>query len=168
MDTKPNEIQERVTNGPGVRFRLAREASSMTLSQVANELNLTSEIISALEADDYNRLTNFTFVRGYLRSYSKLMKLPGDEIIQEFNRLDLIPTDGERALSVKMIKPASDDRFKIKSISYLISGLLFLLLLIFWFKHLATMKQDNFISLAEPTINQSFNDLGEMDYEGQS
>lgn len=85
----PAPEQERPT-GPGTRLREAREKRGLSLSQVADNLKLKKSIIDALEADDYRRLPSILFARGYLRSYARLLELPVEEVIAEFEQLGLV------------------------------------------------------------------------------
>ncbi len=56
----------------------ARISWDLTVEDVALNLNLGTDTINALEQNDYDRLPGHTFVKGYIRSYAKLLKL--DEV----------------------------------------------------------------------------------------
>lgn len=73
--------------GPGARLRIAREERGYTIPQVASYLHLTSQLIRDIENDDYSRAPQAVFMRGYLRSYSKVVDLSGDEIVTAFDAL---------------------------------------------------------------------------------
>jgi cytoskeleton protein RodZ len=60
----------------------------LTVEQAAAQLRMQPRIIEALESDDYSALPGSTFVRGYLRSYSRLLGLPEENIVA------LAPLDG--------------------------------------------------------------------------
>lgn len=60
---------------PGRRLREAREARGYTVADVAQALKFAPRQIEALEADDYAALPGPTFVRGFVRSYAKYLKL---------------------------------------------------------------------------------------------
>lgn len=75
--------------GPGSRLRIAREEIGLSVAQVSSYLHLTSQLIRDIENDDYSRAPQVVFMRGYLRSYAKLVDLVGDEIIAAFNELQL-------------------------------------------------------------------------------
>ena len=60
---------------PGVSLRAAREAMSMTVNDVAQVLRFSPRQIEALERDDYASLPGATAVRGFIRSYAKLVKI---------------------------------------------------------------------------------------------
>lgn len=70
---------------PGQRLRAEREARGMTEEEVARELNLTISFLKALEADDYERLPEATFIRGYIRNYARLLEMPSDDLASTFD-----------------------------------------------------------------------------------
>lgn len=72
---------------PGQRLRAEREARGLTEMEAANHLNLTVSYLKALEADDYERLPQATFIKGYIRNYARLLELPGDELANLFDEM---------------------------------------------------------------------------------
>jgi len=63
------------SRGCGVRLRKAREAAGMTEADVAERLKMPVRVVRSLEAEDWSRLGAPVFVRGQLRSYSRLLGL---------------------------------------------------------------------------------------------
>ena len=72
---------------PGVQLQRARQIKLLDLVAVADELNLSPAVLKALEGDDYERLPGATFVRGYIRSYARLLKLSGDDLVRCYDRV---------------------------------------------------------------------------------
>lgn len=72
---------------PGERCRKAREALGWTPAEAAKRMHLSQSYLVALEADDYERLPEATFVKGYLKNYAKLLGLPADEIANTFQQM---------------------------------------------------------------------------------
>jgi len=72
---------------PGERCRKAREALGWTPAEAAKKMHLSQSYLVALEADDYERLPEATFVKGYLKNYAKLLGLPADEIANTFQQM---------------------------------------------------------------------------------
>lgn len=70
---------------PGHRLRVERESRGMSQEEAAKRLNLTVTFIQALETDDYERLPEATFVRGYIRNYARELDLPADELVAVFS-----------------------------------------------------------------------------------
>jgi cytoskeleton protein RodZ len=75
----------------GARLRDARIAHKLKPAEVAVELHLDVDIIEAIERDDMTTLPAPIFVQGYVRSYARLVGLPEDELIREFNAQNAEP-----------------------------------------------------------------------------
>lgn len=69
----------------GQTLRAAREAARMTVVDVAQSLKFSPRQVEQLEADDYDALPGNTIVRGFARSYARLLKLDADALL---NMLD--------------------------------------------------------------------------------
>lgn len=63
------------SRGCGARLRKAREAAGLTETDVAARLKMPVRVVQSLEAEDWSRLGAPVFVRGQLRSYSRLLGL---------------------------------------------------------------------------------------------
>lgn len=61
--------------GCGDRLRLAREAAGLSVDDVAARLHMPARVVKSLEAEDWSRLGAPVFVRGQVRSYSRLLGL---------------------------------------------------------------------------------------------
>ncbi|HDZ09554.1 RodZ domain-containing protein [Pseudohongiella sp.] len=80
-------VADNVRTTPGSLLLAQREALELSLQHVADELNLTMHYVRALESDSYDKLPGDVFVKGYIRSYARLLGLdPGQmlEIYGEF------------------------------------------------------------------------------------
>lgn len=66
----------------GRTLRAAREAAHMSVAEVAQILKFSTRQIEALETDDFAALPGTTIVRGFVRSYAKLLKLDGAALLQ--------------------------------------------------------------------------------------
>jgi cytoskeletal protein RodZ len=71
------DIQESV----GSLLKTHREQKGHTIYEVAEALCLSSEIIKALESDDFDALPEPPYVRGYLRSYAKFSDIDTKQVI---------------------------------------------------------------------------------------
>ncbi|HWP94504.1 MAG TPA: RodZ domain-containing protein [Gammaproteobacteria bacterium] len=71
---------------PGARLRAERERLNLDIGHVAAELHVSASVIAALESDDYATLGAPIFVRGHLRNYARLLKLPVEELIETYER----------------------------------------------------------------------------------
>jgi cytoskeleton protein RodZ len=60
---------------PGAVLRAAREANGYSLSEISQVLKFSVRQLEALESDDYSTLQGSTFIRGFVRSYARYLKL---------------------------------------------------------------------------------------------
>lgn len=77
---------------PGRRLREAREARGLSLADAANALKFSPRQIEALEADDYRGLQGATFVRGFLRSYARFLKVAPEPLLAMLDAGTALPT----------------------------------------------------------------------------
>jgi cytoskeleton protein RodZ len=85
---------------PGRRLREAREARGLSLADAANALKFSPRQIEALEADDYQGLQGATFVRGFIRSYARFLKLAPEPL--------LAMLDAGTPLQMSEVRPPDD------------------------------------------------------------
>lgn len=78
------DIAEPLTAGQ--MLKIAREATGLTQDQVAQELYLTPNYIRLIDSDEIDKIAKQAFVRGYLRSYAKLVQINDDEVVAQFER----------------------------------------------------------------------------------
>lgn len=74
MTTFPDPTHH-VMAGCGERLKLAREAAGLSIDDVAASLHMPARVVRSLEAEDWSRLGAPVFVRGQVRSYSRLVGL---------------------------------------------------------------------------------------------
>src|SRR3546814_6242483 len=72
----PNRRRAYSEHACGQRRRAAREAAGRSVAVVASRLKTPTRFIEALEAEEWDRIGAPVFVRGQLRSYSRLLGLP--------------------------------------------------------------------------------------------
>jgi cytoskeleton protein RodZ len=73
----------------GQQLRQARLNAGLSEEEVAAQLRLDRSVIRQLEGDEYQKLPAPTYVRGYLRSYARLVSVPPGPIVELFNRHNL-------------------------------------------------------------------------------
>jgi len=73
--TYSNQNVSDADRGCGARLRKAREAAGLRLEDVATRLKMPVRVVESLENEDWDRLGAPVFVRGQLRSYSRLLGL---------------------------------------------------------------------------------------------
>ena len=82
--------------GCGERLRLAREAAGLSVDDVAARLHMPARVVKSLEAEDWSRLGAPVFVRGQVRSYSRLLGLTTAPMMAA---LDVGPVEPSRLVS---------------------------------------------------------------------
>ena len=76
-----------LSDPPGEVLKRARQARKLDLETAADQLNLSTQVVQALEADAYEKLPSPTFIRGYIRCYARLLKLSGDDLVRSYERV---------------------------------------------------------------------------------
>ena len=101
--------------GPGDALREAREALDVSTREVADALNLPMSVIEALEANDYERLPQPVFTRGYLRSYARLLELDPAAIVARYpaGAEDTFASGELEAVSETATTPSVDSRLAL-------------------------------------------------------
>jgi len=135
----------------GERLTRARRDRGMSVEDVAHALRLSPRHISALEDERFDDLHGSTYIRGYLRSYARLVGLPVDELLAAY---------GQEAKSETVVRPIaqpvqrqvrSSDR-PIRLVTYLIVVVLAVLVVVWWRGH---SKEGTLLGgIAAPTSEQ--------------
>jgi cytoskeleton protein RodZ len=97
----------------GKLLKEARISQGLSVADVAGRIKFAPRQVEALEADDFEHLPELAFVRGFVRSYARLLHI--DELVL----LDALPLTARAAISVKQSAdlpfptPQSDRRINI-------------------------------------------------------
>ncbi|HMF27334.1 MAG TPA: helix-turn-helix domain-containing protein [Candidatus Cybelea sp.] len=70
----------------GERFRAAREARGLSLSDVAEQIRIRSVYLAAIEEENWNAIGAPVYVRGFLRTYARFLGIDPEEAVAAFNR----------------------------------------------------------------------------------
>ncbi|HET9030143.1 MAG TPA: RodZ domain-containing protein [Candidatus Aquilonibacter sp.] len=70
----------------GERFRAAREARGLSLSDVAEQIRIRSVYLGAIEDENWGAIGAPVYTRGFLRTYARFLGLDPEEVVEEFNR----------------------------------------------------------------------------------
>lgn len=103
----------------GDRFKAAREARALSLSDVAEQIRIRSVYLEAIESDNWRAIGAPVYIRGFLRTYARFLGLDGEEIVTEFNlseadRGELVPVRGS------LVDPSAGYQRRRRSLSPLI------------------------------------------------
>ena len=87
METKTKQLDAQKTqqqNGSGSLLAEARKKQKRTVEEIADELNLSVSQIKTIELDQNEGLPEPTYVRGYIRSYAKLLGLDAERVLESY------------------------------------------------------------------------------------
>ena len=72
----------------GLELQKLRLRQTRTIEAIADALKLTTDMVNHLENNNFDKLPNKVFVRGYIRNYLNLLDVPkdrADDLIAQFN-----------------------------------------------------------------------------------
>jgi len=75
----------------GKMLREARERIGLSVADVANQIKFAPRQIEALEADDFQHLPEMTFVRGFVRSYAKILDMDVQPLLEALPQTNAPP-----------------------------------------------------------------------------
>ena len=139
--TQPSTSKKRVLkeSGLGERLKTARGTLRLSEKDAALRLRLNPQIISIIENEDFDNDTGppATFMRGYIRSYARLLNFPDEEINAAFMQLDAHSTEIFSLKSKPLIKNHASQKSHhyIRRATYLIAAALIGLVSLWWASH---------------------------------
>lgn len=83
----PTAEEQKPKSNCGGALNAAREVQGLTVQDVAKQLRLGVKQIEALEADDFGALPEATIVKGFIRNYAKLLKIPSEPLVAAYNEM---------------------------------------------------------------------------------
>ena len=117
-------------HGPGAYLRKARLEAGIGIDKVASALLLNPDRVEALEADAYERLPAPTFVRGYLRGYTRVLGLASGPVLEMYDRQGFEPPPLTTDITKKAQAHTSDTAVRI--VTYAVAAVLALLVGLWW------------------------------------
>ncbi len=78
----------------GDRFREAREARGLALSDAAEQIRIRSVYLAAIEEENWSAIGAPVYVRGFLRTYARYLGLDPEEAVGSFNQTLGSPAGG--------------------------------------------------------------------------
>ena len=121
-------------------LRNKREEIGLSLDEITEKLNLDSNLIELLENNDFEKFKVETYLKGYLRAYSKLLGIDGDRIIKLYKESNP-EKEPEILPDVKPKKQKNSSDRSVKLFSYII-GLSIVLSMLIWYQKNITIKPD--------------------------
>ena len=119
---------------PGQRLKAERTSQGLTEEDVCARLRLSRNYLRALEEDDYERLPEATFIKGYLRNYARLLGLPAEELVAAFVHLqrDAQPEEQQAQQGEQVVEPMAGVGPGFPAWMWAGGGALVLILLLLW------------------------------------
>jgi len=115
----------------GEQLRTAREAQGLSIEDVARQLLLSRQLIGEIENDDYRRIAAPVYIKGYLRSYAQLLKIPVDAaLLKNFKHTARVESETNRKTMPNMTKPKAEG--KANFFGYVVVAVFVLLALLWW------------------------------------
>ncbi|MCK7459403.1 RodZ domain-containing protein [Idiomarina aminovorans] len=134
-NTEPEAAQEtkqQPSKSPGEILKEAREAKGLSPREVADQLRLRKEIIELLEADDYSSFSTATFIKGYLRSYAKLLDLDDTELFKAYKAKGFQEVESSQMQSFSRRKKHEENDNRLMLITYVVIIIVIALVIWWW------------------------------------
>ena len=146
------EAQPYTGETPGQILRAAREAKGLSTQQLADSLRLRNAVVAMIEADDYDKMSSATYVRGYLRSFSKALEVDEKRVFEAYRAMGFgevaASTITMQSFSKRKVRERNDSRLML--ISYLIIAIVIAMAVLWWW------QDSNASNQAEDLANQMF------------
>ncbi len=126
------EPKQKPSKGPGEILREAREAKGLEQREVADQLRLRKQIIELLEADDYSTFSTATFIKGYLRSYAKLLDLDDTELFEAYKARGYKEVESSQMQSFSRRKKHEESDNRLMLITYVVIIIVVALVIWWW------------------------------------
>jgi len=98
----------------GGQLAFARQQKNMSVQQVADQLKLSPRQVAALEANQFDALPKAVIVRGFVRSYAKLLKIDADPIVALLPQ-DVAPAEAQvTAMKPALATPFTESRLPLR------------------------------------------------------
>lgn len=123
--------------GLGERLRSARESMHLSEKEAGARLHLNSKIIALMENEDFENGPPTTFMRGYLRSYARLLNIPDSEINATLaqHETPIAPETISHAVPIMKTRSTQNSHRYLRWMTYVVVSVLVVLVSIWWNKH---------------------------------
>ena len=141
----------------GAVLREAREQLGLSVADVESRLKFASRQIEALEADNFTRLPEISFVRRFVRSYAKLLQLDPAPLLASLPIEPAQPSLHTASIAIDVPFPNTYATRGLKII-WLSTGLVVVaitLVLFVWFNHSKPMQQATVKTIELPAVMPS-------------
>ncbi len=158
-ETPSTSTTEQKPHQFGARLQSAREAMGIDRKDAAAQLHLQEKVIIMIESGLFDSNLPLTFIRGYIRNYSKLLEIPDQEVKDALNLIKPRPDqiEAETVISPALrssstsIDPVTYTNIFMQIFTSLIVITLIGLVAIWWHSHKA---MDNRITSVSDPVSQ--------------
>jgi cytoskeleton protein RodZ len=91
----------------GERFRAAREARGLSLSDVSEQIRIRSVYLAAIEEGNWSAIGAPVYVRGFLRTYARFLGLDPEEVVATFNSGSPVSSQPAATVTERLSRSAS-------------------------------------------------------------
>ena len=130
MTSDPSS-QASVPSSPGPLLKNEREAQGMSQREAADRLNWMPNYVAVIEDDNYAKLRNPAFARGYVKAYARLVGLSEETLLSAFDEHYRLNASTD-TVSKKRARPVHLQRTEIGVAVGL--GVLLLLIFFMWWR----------------------------------
>lgn len=144
---------------PGSFIKRERELRGITLDEIAAETKIGKKFLHALEDDDYDSIPAPTFIKGFLRAYSKHIGLDGNDVVLRYEDFIERTTEKIEVVDEQAAQPVNKNYYLTAIIAVI--GLVILILLaiyFFWPDNSRTDQQSEKGKEASERISESIED----------
>jgi len=114
----------------GALLREARIKRGMSVDDVCSTLHFETKLIDAIEAEKLEQLPTASFVRGYLRSYSRLLEIDAEPIVQAYS--SVCGDDASVITQVVRVKEVSSKDAGPRYATWLVVVIVVISLVVWW------------------------------------
>lgn len=170
MDNNKNST-EQATLSIGEQFRQAREKLNLSFEDIAKQISLRPSILQQIESDLFiHKSIPATFMKGYVRSYAKLLKLP-DELWENADFGDVQKNDLDKnARSTRAVNQYSSHSRWVGRLSLLVAFILAAMTGLWWWENYqkSNAERENLVQAYNENYSVNENITTEKLYENQS
>lgn len=162
MDERVDSTENKALKSIGGTLLLARTEANLSQDDIAKRLNLSKTFIQYLENDEFDKLEQSpVFIRGYVRSYARMVNLQEEEMISLLNATGIneVVKPTNQYISTRMQITARDKKMRLVTYGIII---LILALTFIWWHTRVSQHVDNKVlpamsgnaQTAQPTVTQ--------------
>src|SRR5262249_4267439 len=132
MNIPTNPLESNNMPTFGARLKSAREAMNLSEKEAAARLHLKEKIILFIENENFSEGPPAIFLRGYLRSYARLLNFPDAEIKIALDKIDATIPKSKSNTPILHATPINYRERYMKWLTYVIVFTLILLVSVWW------------------------------------